>query len=135
MQTRLQTSLSSIQHCQHDCRRSELKLIHTDAPDTTKLSCLYLVRFGVVNWIPNNSRLSPTEDLKSEHVSNNCPQFTPLRQTRHRQDCFVVSGWRCKLDISVTIVLLFFVFSGNKSVPIPLAQCRFSGLAISNAKI
>jgi len=44
------------------------KLFHTATPDMTKLSCLCRVRFGGVNWIPDNSRLSPTENLKSEHV-------------------------------------------------------------------
>ena len=50
-----------------------LKLIHAATPDTTKLSCLCRVRFGGVNWIPDNSRLSPTENLKSEHVQSNRP--------------------------------------------------------------
>jgi len=49
-----------------------LKLIHTATPDTTKLSCLCRVRFGGVNWIPDNSRLSPTENLKSGHAQSNC---------------------------------------------------------------
>ena len=48
-----------------------LKLIHTATPDTTKLSCLCLVRLGAVNWIADNSRLSPTENLMSEHVNSN----------------------------------------------------------------
>ena len=52
---------------------ADLKLIHTAMPDTTKLSCPCRVRFGGVNWIPDNSRLSPTENLKTEHVNNNCP--------------------------------------------------------------
>jgi len=39
-------------------------------PDTTKLSCLCRVRFGGVNWIPDNSRLSPTENVKPEHVNS-----------------------------------------------------------------
>jgi len=34
-----------------------LKLIHTAAtPNMTKLSCLCRVRFGGVNWIPDNSK-------------------------------------------------------------------------------
>jgi len=41
--------------------RNALKLIHTTKPDTTKLSCRCRVRFCGVNWIPDNSRLSPTE--------------------------------------------------------------------------
>ena len=38
--------------------------------DVTKLSCLCRVRFGGMNWIPDKSRLSPTEHLKSKHVNN-----------------------------------------------------------------
>ena len=49
-------------------RASDLQLIHTATPDTAKLSCLCRVRFGGGNWISDNSRLSPTESLKSEHV-------------------------------------------------------------------
>jgi len=47
-------------------------LIHTATPDATELSCLCRgVRFGGVNWIlPDNSRLSPTENVKSEHVQS-----------------------------------------------------------------
>jgi len=49
----------------------------------TKLSCLCRVRFGSVNWIPDNSRLSPTENLylKSEHVQSNCPIHTAAPDT------------------------------------------------------
>ena len=47
-----------------------LKLIHTATPNTTKLSCLCRVRFGGVNWIPDKWRLSPTKNLKSEHVQS-----------------------------------------------------------------
>ena len=50
-----------------------LKLIHTATPDTTKRSRLCRVCFGGVNWIPDNSKLSPTENLKSEHVQSNRP--------------------------------------------------------------
>jgi len=56
-----------------DYVHSNLKPIHSAAPDTTKLSCLCRVRFGGVNWIPDNSRLSHTENVKSEHVQNNRP--------------------------------------------------------------
>ena len=55
--------------------------IHTTTPDTTKLPCLCPVRFGGVNWIPDNSRLSPTENLKSEHVNSNCPIHTTTPDT------------------------------------------------------
>ena len=34
-----------------------LKLVRSATPDTTKLSCLCRVRFGGVNWIPDNPRL------------------------------------------------------------------------------
>ena len=54
----------------------ELQLVHSSAPRTTKLSCLCRVRFGGVNWILDNSRLSPVECLKSEHVNRNCPVHT-----------------------------------------------------------
>ena len=37
--------------------------------------------FRRVNWIPDNSRLSPTEDLKSEHVQSNCPIHTVMPDT------------------------------------------------------
>jgi len=59
----------------------QLKLIHTVTPDPTKLSCLCRVRFGGVNWIPDNSRLSPIEYLKSKHVNSNCPIHTALPDT------------------------------------------------------
>jgi len=62
------------------CQLVILKLIHTATPDTTKLSCLCRVRFGGVNWIPDNSRLSTTENLKSEHVQSNRPIHTATRQ-------------------------------------------------------
>ena len=54
-----------------ETQNTVLKLIHTATPDTTKLSCLCLVRLGAVNWIADNSRLSPTENLTSEHVNSN----------------------------------------------------------------
>ena len=63
-----------------------LKLIHAATPNTTKLSCPCRVRFGGVNWIPDNSRLLPTENLKSEHVQSN----RPLR-SRHDTDRTVLS--------------------------------------------
>jgi len=63
-------------------------------PDMTKLSCLCRLRFGGVNGIPDNSRLShsQTGNLKSEHVQSNRPVHTAAHQTRHRQDRLVVSG-------------------------------------------
>jgi len=66
-------------------------LIHTATPDTTKLSCLCRVCFGGVNWIPDNSRLSLTENLKSELVQSirNAMQCNCSIHTR--QDRLVVS--------------------------------------------
>ena len=39
-----------------------------------------------MNWIPDNSRLSPTENVKFEHVQNNCPIHA-----RHDADSTVLS--------------------------------------------
>ena len=67
-----------------------LQLIHTATPDTTKLSCLCRGRFGGVNWIPDNSRLSPAGSLKSEHVQNNRPIHTGTPDTiQTRPSCRV----------------------------------------------
>jgi len=72
------------QRCNQDhfCKTVS-ELIHTATPDTTKLSCLCRVRFDGVNWIPpsDNSRLSPTEYLKSEHVNSTCPIRTATPDT------------------------------------------------------
>jgi len=57
------------------------ELIHTATADTTKLFCLCRVRFVGVNWIPDNSRLSPRENLKSEHARSNRPIHTGTTQT------------------------------------------------------
>jgi len=62
----------------YDC---PLKPIHTATPDTTKLSCARRVGFGGVNWIPDNLRLSPTVNLKFEHVTSNCPIYTATPET------------------------------------------------------
>jgi len=54
-----------------------------------------------VNCIPDNSRLSPAENMKSEHVQIAIVQFIPARHTRHRQDRLAVSGvaaWPCELS-------------------------------------
>ena len=74
-----------------------LKLIHTALQDTTKLTCLSYVRFGGMNWIPNNSRLSPIELevwTRSEQSSNS------RRHTRHNTDRTILSClvWRCELS-------------------------------------
>jgi len=68
-------------HCRCSNLVSEKQSIHTAMSDTTKLSCLCRVRFGGVNWIPDNSRLSLTENLKSEHVNSNCPIHTTTPDT------------------------------------------------------
>ena len=58
-----------------------LKLSHTATPDTTKLSCLCRVRSGGVNWVLDNSKLSPTENLKSDQVQSNRPIHTGTPDT------------------------------------------------------
>ena len=51
------------------------------------------VRFGGVNWIPDNSRLSPTENLKSEHVESNRPIHTGVPDTTQtRPSCRIWCG-------------------------------------------
>jgi len=65
--------------------------IHTAMPDLTKQSRLCRICLGGVNCILNDSRLSPTENLKSKNVNCNVP-FTSPHQTQHRQDRLVVSG-------------------------------------------
>jgi len=80
--------------------RSDLKLIHTATPDTTKLSCLCRVRSGGVNWIPDNSRLCRRQKICSRNTFRTIVQFTPAHQTQHRQDGLVVSGRQCELDIT-----------------------------------
>jgi len=73
-----------------DAYRTVVKLIRTATPDTTKLSCPCRVRFGGVNWIPDNSRLSPTKNPpKSEHVNSNCAIHTATPDTT--QDRTVLS--------------------------------------------
>jgi len=60
--------------------------------DKNCLSCLCGVRFGGVNWIPDNSRLSPTENLKSEHVHRNRPIHTGTLDTTQTGPSYRV--WR-----------------------------------------
>jgi len=86
-------------HCAQ-CSQCDLKASsHRHATDTTKLSCLCRVRFRGVNWIPDNSRLSPTENLKSERVNSSCPILTATPDTtqtdRTVSSCLV---WRCELS-------------------------------------
>ena len=73
---------------------------HIATPDKTKLSCLCRVRFGGVNWIPDNSRLSPIENVKSVNTFRAIVQFTPAHQTRYRQDCLDLSGGRWESGIT-----------------------------------
>ena len=87
------SSLPIDKTCRCFVTNSEQYLIHTLHPghDTTKLSCLRRVRFGGVNWIYDNSGLSPTVNLKSEYLNTLIAiivQFTLSRQTRHIRDCF-----------------------------------------------
>jgi len=49
--------------------------------DKTVLSASRPVRRCGVNLIPDNSRLSPTENLKPEHVNSNCPIHTATPDT------------------------------------------------------
>jgi len=65
--------------------QSVLMLIHTATPDTTKLSRLCRARFGGVNWIPDNSRLTPTESLKSDQFNTlvGTVQFIPTSSTSY----------------------------------------------------
>jgi len=73
-----------------DVASRQRKLIHNH----TAATCLCRVRLGCVNWIPDNSRLSPTENLQHEHVRSNRPH----RHTRHDTDKTVLSRlvWRCE---------------------------------------
>ena len=70
-----------------------------------KLSCLCRVRFRGVNWIPDNSRLSPTENLKSKHVHSNRPIRIGIRHIRHDRDRTVLSclmggvNWAFELEV------------------------------------
>ena len=74
----------------HDRRRrrldyTQLKLIDAATSDTAKLSCLCRVSFGGV-------KMSPAENLKSEHVDSNCPIHTATPDTTQtEQSCRV---WR-----------------------------------------
>ena len=76
----------------------QLKLIHIATPDTTKLSRLCCIRFGGVNWIPDNSRLSPTENLKPEHVQSNRPIHIATPDTTQTGPSCRVLVWRCELS-------------------------------------
>ena len=57
--------------------RWQLKLVHNVTPDATKLFCLCRVCFGGLNWIPDNTRLSPTEKSWSINMIRAIFQFTP----------------------------------------------------------
>ena len=62
-----------------------LKLIYSATPVTAKLSCLCRARFGGVNWIPDNSRLSLWQKIWSLNTLIAIVQFTPPHQIK--QDC------------------------------------------------
>ena len=73
-------------------------LLDVYCPDVMKFTHLVLT---VVNWILDNSRLSPTGNLKSEHVNSNCPiRPTHIANARHDEDRTVLSClvWRCELS-------------------------------------
>jgi len=95
------TTALAISFCGVDCQvgqtqRKASRLIHTAAPDTTKLSCLCRVRFGGVNWIPDNSGLSPKEKVESEHVRSNCPIHTGTPDTTQTGAVLSCLVWRCE---------------------------------------
>jgi len=73
-------------------RPFKANIIHTARHDKTVLSVtLCRVGFGSVNWIHDNSRLSPTENL--ERVNSNCSIHTALPDTTHtRLFCSVWCG-------------------------------------------
>ena len=53
-------------------------------------------RFGGVNWILDNTKLSPTENLKTEHVQSNCLIHTgTLDTTQTGPSCRVWCGVPC----------------------------------------
>jgi len=60
------------------------------------------VRFDGENWIPDYSRLSPTEDLKSEHVHSNRPIHTGTPDTT------VLSCLVCRCELGIMHVLLLW---------------------------
>ena len=50
----------------------------------------------------DNSRLSPTENLKSEHVQSNCSVHIATPDTTQTgPSCCVWRAWRCELGITV----------------------------------
>ena len=58
------------------CTHTSIKAIFTPPRQTRQNSCLCRVHFGGVIWILDNSRLSPTENVKSGRVQSNCPIHT-----------------------------------------------------------
>ena len=73
--------------------------IQTARLDPTKHSCPCRVRFGGVNWTSYSSRLSPTENLKSEPVNSNCPIHTATPDTTQTGLSCRVWWPRCQLGI------------------------------------
>ena len=72
--------------------------IHTARPDTTKQSCLCRVGLGGVNSILYNSRLWPTENLKSDHVNSNCPIHTGHARRDTDETFLSCPVWLCELS-------------------------------------
>ena len=106
------------------------KPIHTTTPDTIKLSCLCRVRFGGVNGIPGNSRLSPTKNMKSEHVSSNCPIHARHNTDRTVLLCLV---WRCELSRPDSQTGAFRVWSALECVR--RSHCAAGRTAPQNALV
>jgi len=73
-------------------RRLRANSHHHARHDKTVSSVSRPIRRGV-NWIPDNSRVSPTENLKSEHVYGNGPIHTATPDTTQtRPSCRVWCG-------------------------------------------
>jgi len=83
-----------------NCNTYPIHAICQARPDKTVLSVSCLTRR--YEWIPEDARLSPTENLKSEHGNSNCPIYTATRDTT--QDRLVESGGRCELSINKSLV-------------------------------
>jgi len=66
--------------------------LHTATPDTTKQSCLCRVGRGGVNWTVLLLKRSDFNCSVGDSLELSRIQFTPPRQTRRGQDCFVWPG-------------------------------------------
>jgi len=69
---------------------------HRQARPNKTVLCL-----GSVNWIFNDSRLLPTENLKSEHAQSKCPIYT-VHQMRHRCCSVVAYGVAVWIQSAIT---------------------------------